>query len=73
MSPDTLRIATWNAGHRKDSWDVLRCLDADVVLAQELPAPPPEERERTVDRPYAEGSKRPWAPRSGSATAPSAP
>lgn len=55
-----LRIATWNAGHRKDSWNILRSLDADIVLAQELPAPPHGEQDRTVYSPFAQRSNRPW-------------
>ena len=35
MSAAPVRVVTWNAGHRKDSWNVLRSLDADVVLARD--------------------------------------
>jgi len=51
---------TWNAGHRKDSWELLRSFDADVVLAQELPPPPPKEVGRTAYCPFADTGTRRW-------------
>src|SRR4051794_11496345 len=55
--PSELTIATWNAGHRVDAWPTLRAIDADVVLAQELPAPPAEDRSGTAYEPFESGTR----------------
>lgn len=55
----TLRIATWNAGHRKDTWELLPRLGADIVLAQELVQPPVSEQPRTIFEAYQDPG-RPW-------------
>ncbi len=40
--PDSIRVVSWNIGHRSDAWRTLADSEADVALLQEAVAPPPD-------------------------------
>jgi len=39
---DTIRLVSWNMGHRTDAWRILSDAEADLALLQEAVAPPPD-------------------------------